>query len=632
MPLNNSWPLVSLPDVNPAGLVSGDRPGWDAATGKFTMRKSDGVFNVRDYGATGDGVTDDAAAITLAGAALQTAGGGTLYFPRGTYFIDPAASATVCAWTGLNGVMVDGANARIINSHQWTPGQLFTMFRFTTCLNITVDLDYSGYIPGTLPANGGQQGAILVVLYTQCEHVDLRIKARGAYYGVYAGSYLAPALGGNFDIRAQIDAYVVGYPWASWAAKGLDLQITSRHSHRALYLAATSNARAKVSTQDHQAPIACLLTSDQIAAGIYDGCHNIVLNATDTGSTVQGQDAGGATTFLTGLSTVTNDVVTHSDIDMHVSMVGTATKCLKMGGVIIGGLGGYAHTFRNVLLSGEVDCSAQPIADHRSEFAIFAGVADSCIFSNFAIRNFTTRLPSGSESSAGTAVIHLHRLLDIATIENYTRPSGFVDLVGNTTSKITMINCKARGFSASSADTSYVDLYSCLIAVSSAQSFVNKRFICCNIAGVQQPSIGTTNAVTAGTNEIQTITIDAAGGHWHAIFGGQTTGVLDWNITAAALQTAFCALSSVGAGRATVAGGPGATAGLVVTFVGALGSTDVGAITTDATALTGGAGTATVVTTLAGAAAVTGPCVKKMEVFDAAGVSIGYVPLYDAIT
>jgi hypothetical protein len=42
-------------------------------------------FNVRDYGAVGDGTTNDTAAINAACAALNAAGGGTLYFPAGTY-------------------------------------------------------------------------------------------------------------------------------------------------------------------------------------------------------------------------------------------------------------------------------------------------------------------------------------------------------------------------------------------------------------------------------------------------------------------------------------------------------------------------------------------------------------------
>jgi hypothetical protein len=47
-------------------------------------------FDVRAYGATGNGRTDDTGAIRAALAAAESAGGGTIYFPAGIYLIDPA--------------------------------------------------------------------------------------------------------------------------------------------------------------------------------------------------------------------------------------------------------------------------------------------------------------------------------------------------------------------------------------------------------------------------------------------------------------------------------------------------------------------------------------------------------------
>lgn len=48
------------------------------------------VFNVKDYGAEGDGVTDDYAAIMDAIADADAAGGGTVYFPPGCYVVSQA--------------------------------------------------------------------------------------------------------------------------------------------------------------------------------------------------------------------------------------------------------------------------------------------------------------------------------------------------------------------------------------------------------------------------------------------------------------------------------------------------------------------------------------------------------------
>lgn len=43
------------------------------------------VFNVRDYGARGDGIAYDRPAIHKAVAAASAAGGGIVYLPPGTY-------------------------------------------------------------------------------------------------------------------------------------------------------------------------------------------------------------------------------------------------------------------------------------------------------------------------------------------------------------------------------------------------------------------------------------------------------------------------------------------------------------------------------------------------------------------
>jgi len=61
-------------------------------------------FNVKSsaYGATGDGVTDDTAAVQAAFDAAQAAGGGVVFFPRGSYFLDNAV--TVGATVSLLGV------------------------------------------------------------------------------------------------------------------------------------------------------------------------------------------------------------------------------------------------------------------------------------------------------------------------------------------------------------------------------------------------------------------------------------------------------------------------------------------------------------------------------------------------
>jgi hypothetical protein len=108
-------------------------------------RLNEGVYNVKAYGAVGDGSTDDTAAIQAAIAALPAVsggyGGGNIYFPRGTYVISSTLNFTqnkgmigegegavkIDAW-GVNGVAINiqgtagsvpDSNARFENFSMW---------------------------------------------------------------------------------------------------------------------------------------------------------------------------------------------------------------------------------------------------------------------------------------------------------------------------------------------------------------------------------------------------------------------------------------------------------------------------------------------------------------------------------
>jgi hypothetical protein len=79
--------------------TAGTRP-WLARSGANDDAAPTPRVNVRDYGAVGDGVTDDTEAFQAASAVINAAGGGTMYIPRGVYVVgwqaptDPAHNPT----------------------------------------------------------------------------------------------------------------------------------------------------------------------------------------------------------------------------------------------------------------------------------------------------------------------------------------------------------------------------------------------------------------------------------------------------------------------------------------------------------------------------------------------------------
>jgi hypothetical protein len=100
------------------------------------------------------------------------------------------------------------------------------------------------------------------------------------------------------------------------------------------------------------------------------------------------------------------------------------------------------------------------------------------------------------------------------------------------------------------------------------------------------------------TDEVQTLTVGGSGlTSFTLTFGGQTTTSLVAAATAAQVQAALEALSTIGAGNVLVSGSAGGP--WTVTFRGELANTNVAQLTTTPT---GGTGTVTAATTTAGGA------------------------------
>jgi hypothetical protein len=86
---------TTFKNLRVTGILDAGTPSFNGsalpvtATGTTTARtlaaRFGEVFNVKDFGATGLGVADDTVAINLAIVAANAAGGGTVYFPPGTY-------------------------------------------------------------------------------------------------------------------------------------------------------------------------------------------------------------------------------------------------------------------------------------------------------------------------------------------------------------------------------------------------------------------------------------------------------------------------------------------------------------------------------------------------------------------
>jgi len=108
------------------------------SVGRTVHQKLQELISVKDFGAVGDGLTNDLTAIQNAIAALS--GGGTLYFPAGNYFVTGKIEITA------NGVSIlgDGRGATTITTNALTGdiiavGSSISITRSNTISNLTIN-------------------------------------------------------------------------------------------------------------------------------------------------------------------------------------------------------------------------------------------------------------------------------------------------------------------------------------------------------------------------------------------------------------------------------------------------------------------------------------------------------------
>lgn len=182
----DAWGVI----LNDFLLVDHNADGTLKAGGTLSSLVSKGVLvtNVKDYGATGNGSTDDTAAIQAALSAAQTAGMGMVYMPAGSYRI--SASLYVASKT-----MLYGAGPSVTTITQTTSGVPTIASRsYQSAAGVTP----TGYVvlrdfKIVAPTASGSHGILFRDFYSYLTNIDISGGDRGIYFTQYDDANNVPA-------------------------------------------------------------------------------------------------------------------------------------------------------------------------------------------------------------------------------------------------------------------------------------------------------------------------------------------------------------------------------------------------------------------------------------------------------
>jgi parallel beta-helix repeat protein len=165
-----------------ASLISYNEGGTGAAT-RTVQNKLQESVSVKDFGAVGDGVTDDTAAIQAClNSFTQSTGGGTVYFPAGTYIISASLIVDVNGMTLIgtkgstwikrkNGVAGDTMNLLQTGFQgRYTPGA--TIYDFTM-----IGMGFDGNkANNTVGTNDNFDEGVSLLYASRCSIADCYVK------------------------------------------------------------------------------------------------------------------------------------------------------------------------------------------------------------------------------------------------------------------------------------------------------------------------------------------------------------------------------------------------------------------------------------------------------------------------
>jgi parallel beta-helix repeat protein len=430
---------VSIPGALPASLNLDD--------------KATQVFNVKAWGAKGDGITDDA--IAIQNTVLAATSGGTVYFPPGTYKI--SAPLTILGKTNI-ALIGPGNRAAKIQKTGTPGGNAGDIIQIGSASSPSTDITISGLsLEGNSTTDTVTDSGISIALNGSN---GARTTIRDNYItGTNVGVWIAnPAAVGCIIVNNRLDTIlgkagnstgygITGAPQRAYIAGNV---MTNIFQNGVYISGATGNGGQYnrvignyISGTQTVAGInlatlssAVLVTGNVVSANILQGnYYGILLNQNAVGNTVDGNTISGSTSdgiFLNG--SISADTRPDKNI--------ISNNCiLSSGGYGIHILNANYNLIRGNLILNSVQSGIQPSAQ-SGQFAVGNQIVGNTIKDG---TSYGINIPSSADSTliANNVVLNntTHEIFDSGS-KNTTAVGNITDAVGvpGATNGATLVN------------------------------------------------------------------------------------------------------------------------------------------------------------------------------------------------
>jgi hypothetical protein len=302
----------NLPGIN--NVVASQIPYTPGGTNAVTttvQAKLRQTITVEDFGAVGDGVTNDTTAFVNAFTYLQVLNGGRITGTSGkNYAIQAPISGTLLTLTSCNNIDIDFGQSKITDTTTYTGTQESVLFNFVTCTKIRLSANvYSQQSVTIVPLSLELRGLRVVRLQEGGSQLEINLNLVGGFVGIHAFKAGNDPASYQFSgISGVIKSYGVYYPYlGTFSGNNVDLLLEQENCGRPFFIYGANHNKLRLFTKNIQ-------VTALIKAYEGYGCQNVDVDWTDVDSTYN-QPAAPRLGIEWGDSTA----AIHSDIRINVN-------------------------------------------------------------------------------------------------------------------------------------------------------------------------------------------------------------------------------------------------------------------------------------------------------------------------